>query len=132
MAMTVTNEQLVGNIEKIRASWTSDGSGAQSQSINIYGVILRVVTDPGSAAPTDNYGVTLTDANNIDLFASQGANRDTSNSEHFCPGLAFTDGTTTSVMPISHYGAATLAVANAGDSKTGEVVIYVKKADPPR
>ena len=132
MAMTVTNEQLVGNIEKITASWTSDGSGDQTQSINIYGVILRVVTDPGSPAPTDNYDVTLPDANGVDLFAAQGANRDTSNAEHFCPGLAFTDGTTTSVMPISHYGAATLAVANAGDSKTGEVVIYVKKADPPR
>src|SRR6478735_9624325 len=104
MAMTVVSTRQVGDLEAISCAWTSDGSGNQTQAIQVNGVILRVVTDPGATAPTDNYDVTLVDDYGLDLFAAQGMNRDATASEHFCPGLAFTDGTTTSVMPMAHKG----------------------------
>lgn len=125
MAMTIETTQL-GSIKRIIASWTSAANGSVTQSIHIAGTIMRVVTDPGATAPTDNYDLTLPDEFGLDLLAGQGANRDTANSEHFCPGVAFTDGTTTSVMPVAHCGNATLTIANAGDSKQGTIALFVK------
>lgn len=126
MAMTVTRTQN-GSIERINAAWTSAADGSQTQVVNIWGTILRVVTDPGSTAPTDNYDLTAPDEFGLDVFAGQGANRDTTNSEHFCPGVAFTDGTTTSVMPVVVCGDVTLTLATAGDSKVGTITIFVKR-----
>ena len=126
MAMTMTYAQNF-SVQRISAAWTSDASGDVTQSIIVDGVILRCETDPGSPAPTDNYDLTLPDEFGTDLLAGQGANRDTANSETFCPGIAFTDGTTTSVIPVAHVGAATLTIANAGNAKAGTIVLFVKK-----
>ena len=117
------------NFERKQIDWTSDGSGNYTKAITVVGVILKVVTNPGSAAPTDDYDVTLIDEDGLDLFAGQGANRDTANTEAFCPGMSLSDGTTTSVLPMSHNGAATLTIANAGDTKSGSVVIYIQSQD---
>ena len=119
-----------GNIERIEIRWTSNASGAFTESIPLHGVILRVVTDPGSPAPTDNYDVTLVDEFGLDLLAGQGANRDTTNTEAFCPGAPLNDGTTASVLPIGHLGNATVTIQNAGDSKAGTVVIFCKTGSP--
>ncbi len=124
--MTVTRTQF-GSIERINAAWTSDTDGSQTQVVNLTGVILRVVTDPGSTAPTDNYDLTAPDEFGLDVFAGLAANRDTANTEHFVPGVAFTDGTTVSVMPIAVAGNVTLTLANAGSAKVGSVTIFMKK-----
>jgi hypothetical protein len=117
----------VNGVQKITLTWTSDGSGAATVTTPpLNGVLVRVVTDPGPAAPTANYDLVLNDEFGLDLFAGQGANRHTTSSEHFCPGVAFTDGTTTSVTPITTCGAAaTLVVAAAGDTKSGTVVLFL-------
>ena len=107
-------------------AWTSDSGGNFTSNVKLDGLIIKVVTDPGASAPTDNYDVTLVDEFGLDLLAGQGANRDTTNSEMFCPGIVVTDGTNTSVMPMSHKGTATLTIANAGDTKNGTVSIYSK------
>lgn len=106
--------------------WTSNGSGDYTEAITLNGIILRVVTNPGATAPTDNYDVTLIGPDGEDLFNSQGLNRDTANTEQFCPGITFSDGTNTTVIPVAHAGAATLTIANAGASKVGTVTIYYK------
>lgn len=127
MAGTVTiNETQFGSVKRITIDWTTDGSGAASETVHIAGTILRVVTDPGSTAPTDDWDLTLTDEFGLDLLANRGANRDTATTEHFCPGVAFTDGTTTSVMPVAHYGPCSFAVANGGASKVGKTVLFIK------
>jgi hypothetical protein len=126
MAMTITRSQL-GSIERIQADWTSAVGGGQTQTIDVSGIICRVTTNPGSTAPTDNYDLTLVDEDGLDLFAGQGADRDTTNSESFCPGVPLKDGTTTSVVPVAHVGVATLTIANAGDAKVGKVLIFVKR-----
>lgn len=126
--MTVTRTQN-GSIERINAAWTSAADGSQTQVVNIWGTILRVVTDPGSPAPTDNYDLTAPDEFGFDVLggAGRGTDRDTTTTEHFCPGVAFTDGTTTSVMPVVVCGDVTLTLANAGDSKVGTITIFVKR-----
>lgn len=113
-------------IKKLVVDWTSSSGGAFTRSVTLDGAILRVVTDPSATAPTDNYDITLVDEYGLDLFISQGLNRDTANSEVFVPGASITDGTTTSVIPVCYSGTATLTIANAGDTKVGTVVIYTR------
>lgn len=114
-------------IRKVRLDWTSDSSGNASQTFgSIEGTIVRVVTNPGSTAPTDNYDMTITDEDGYDILAGQGSNRDTSTTESFVPGIPFTDGTTTSVAPVVVDGNLTLTISNAGATKDGSVVLYVR------
>jgi len=54
--------------------------------------LLKATTNPGATAPTDNYDITLTDADGVDLMGGTLANRDTANSEEALPyigGLAY-------------------------------------------
>ena len=111
-------------IQKYTASFTSTAGGGYTESIPIAGRILRVVTNPGATAPTDNWDVTLIDADGLDLFMGRGADRDTANTEQFCPGIPMTDGTNITTVPVVHYGTCTLTVTNAGASKAAVVTIY--------
>lgn len=109
--------------------WVSSSGGAASvaSAVPVSGAIARVVFIPSaSAAPTDNYDVTLTDSDGIDVLAGQGANLDTANASSVCPGVPLKDGTTTSVLLTVVDSILTLTVANAGDTKAGKVVVYVR------
>jgi hypothetical protein len=64
--------------------------------------LCAAVTNPGSTAPADNYDITITNADGIDLFGGALMNRDETNSEYAVPtiatgvkGCAFIDGTIT-------------------------------------
>lgn len=64
--------------------------------------LCAAVTNPGGTAPADNYDLTVTNADSIDLFGGALANRDESNSEYAVPtiatgvkGCAFVDGALT-------------------------------------
>ena len=43
--------------------------------------LYRVVTNPGTTAPTDNYDITVDDADGLDMCGGDCANRDTANTE---------------------------------------------------
>jgi hypothetical protein len=112
---TVAREDLGRGIEKITFSWLSDASGdADAGVAAVYGHIRRVVTNPGAAAPTDNYDIILNDADGVDVLAAGLGNRDTANSEQIFPDLG------TAVA-----GDLTLVVSSAGNAKNGTVVLYV-------
>lgn len=115
MAATVTYEGKY-KVRKITVAWTSDGSGDATGAVKIDGAIVRVVTNPGAAAPTANYDVTLIGPDGEDLAAGELADRHTSTTEQ----VFLTD------TPF-HYSATedvTVTIANAGDTKTGTVVLY--------
>ena len=129
MAGTVTETSSPGaayrkptdQINRVVVSWTSHTDGTADGTVNgINGTILRVVTNPGAAAPTDGYDVTLTDEDGIDVLAGLGADRDTANSENIVP-LDVTSG-----LPFVVAGALTLSVTNAGSQKNGTVSIYFR------
>lgn len=105
----------------------AESDGSYTETVNIWGTILRVIDDPGSTAPTDNYDITAVDEFGIDIFAAQRVDRDTANSDDICPGLPFTDGVTVSVMPVAVAGNVVFTIANAGASKVGNIVVIVKK-----
>lgn len=118
MAGTVTvTETTYKPIKKIKWSWTSTAGGAADLiTTNDYcGQVLALVTDPdGSAAPTDDYDVTITDSEGYDVLQGAGADRDTANTETATPAK-------TSVA----FGKLTLNVTNAGSAKSGTAVLYI-------
>lgn len=133
MAMTFTyddghdRKSQHGMIRKITATWTSDGSGdAAATTDKIVGYLLKGVTIPsGAAAPTDNYDITITDSDSLNVLgncADDLIDRDTANTEevHFL----ISDGTAgiSSHPPVC--SPLTVTVANAGDTKAGTIVLY--------
>lgn len=64
----------------------SDGSIASKETDKaIHGWITKVTTDPGTTAPTDDYDLTLSDADGVDVMGGALGDRDTSVSEQAMP-----------------------------------------------
>jgi hypothetical protein len=49
--------------------------------------LYKVITNPGSTAPTDNWDFTLSDSDGIDVMGGNGANRHTTTSQMTAPLL---------------------------------------------
>lgn len=79
--------EIVG--EKIVVTATGDASNGSFPStgtpIELNGFLVRVVTNPGATAPTDNYDVVINDENSVDVAQGTLANRDTANTEEVYP-----------------------------------------------
>ena len=119
MAVTAT-ETTHTSVKKIKLAWTSDGSGdATGATSSAYdGKVIALVTVPagGGSAPTDDYDITLTDSDSVDVLIGGGANRDTA---------------TTEVVAEASLGAVagsvlTFTVANAGATKAGTAYVYIR------
>lgn len=122
----------VRGIRKVIANWTSDDTtGAVTGSpIKLVGTLVKAVTNPGSAAPDANYDIALTDEDGVDVLAACQvtlANRHTANSEQVYFLVLDAAGTplAQSVHPVV-CGEITIAVTNAGDSKNGQIALYLK------
>jgi len=107
-------------VKKILIDWVSDdATGAVSVSTKkITGRIVRLVTDPGAAAPTAAYDVTLTDPEGLDVLKGLGADRSATVTEDV--NIVYTG---TSDHPYVNDVLA-LNITNAGNSKNGQVIIY--------
>lgn len=123
-----------GGVKKVLVSWTSDdATGAVTGTTRkIVGHLIKGVTDPGSAAPTDNYDIVITDEEGVNVLASciaasTLADRDTANSEEVYFFLKNADASPLS-MPAYPVvcDALTIAIAAAGNSKTGQLILYYK------
>lgn len=122
---TNAHQRVRGNISRIRYAWTCDASGNADGTTGfaVQGLLLAMETNPdGSAAPTDNYDVTVTvDDGAVDILGGAGANRHTS-SEQRCQPLA-SDGAT--IMPAPFIGKPKINVSNAGNAKSGVIDLYI-------
>lgn len=120
MAGTVTMAEVrYTAIKKITWSWTSTSGGAADGATTYAydGDLIGLTTDPdGTSAPTDNYDITITDSDGRDVLLGAGANRDTATTEHVV-------GTNLAAVAGSKL---TLNVANAGDTKKGVVVLWLR------
>ena len=122
-AGTVTiTEETYGTIKKIKFSWTS-GDGAEDgtasgQTSEVYsGKILGLATDPGSTAPSDNYTITITDEDSMDiLMGAAVGNRDTATTEYIL---------STSLGAVAN-DKLTINVSSAGTSKQGIAYLYIR------
>lgn len=117
--MSVTSTEItITSVKKVTFGWTSaaDGTASGTTTATFDGQIIGLVTDPGATAPTDNYDIVINDADGVDVLLGAGANRDTANTEY--------------VTGASLAGVAgsklTLSITNAGDSKVGVVILYIR------
>lgn len=122
MAGTVTQTRTAinSNTSKIVFTWESTAGGAADLSFSVVGWLVKMVTDPSATAPTDDYDITIVDEYGVDALGGAGLNRDTANSEQIYP--VGSSGQT----PVFLCGTHTFTVANAGATKAGVCVLYVK------
>jgi len=115
-------EETYGTIKKIKFSWTSGDGGedgtASGQTTYAYsGKILGLATDPdGVAIPTDNYDITMTDEDGMDVLMGGGADRDTANTEYVL---------STSLGAVAN-DKLTINIAAAGTNKKGIAYLYIR------
>ena len=124
-----------GSIRKVLISFTTDdttGSVACTTE-KISGELIKIVTDPGATAPTDNWDVVLTDEEGVDLSVHMDdvaiaalIARDTSNSEETYLPLEDTAGTGRIANWPVVCDKLTVTVNNAGNSKTGQIILYYR------
>jgi len=120
-SVTFTETVQIGAVKKIKAVWVSDdttgaASGATAYSYNGKVELLTTVPAGAGSAPTDNYDVTLTDEDAVDVLAGGGANRDTASTEQVL----------SSSLGACAAGVLTLNVTNAGNTKGGTVYVYIR------
>lgn len=86
MASSVTiTEKTWAPVKRIKFDWTAHTDGVVTgvaTTLAYTGKVVALTTDPDAGtAPTDNYDITITDSDGIDVLLGAGANRDTANVE---------------------------------------------------
>ncbi len=109
------------SVKKIKAAWVSDDAAgtASGTTTNVYsGKIVGLTTVPGGGAtqPADNYSVTATDADSVDVLMGGGATRDDTNAEHVLSAS----------LGMVVESKLTVNISAAGNSKTGTVYIFIQ------
>jgi hypothetical protein len=114
------NETKHAVCKRLVFSWTSDADGdAQIVTDGVYdGKLIMTVFVPGEDGdqPSDEYDVALVDSVGIDLFGGQGAN---------LSNTALSVATEAQTL-VACGERLTLNVENAGDTKSGTVVVYIR------
>lgn len=119
-SVTIT-EETFGSIRKVKFDWTAgtdaEAGTASGQTTKAYnGKILGLATDPGDPAPTDNYAITVTDEDGMDVLMGGGADRDTANTEYVL---------STSLGAVAN-DKLTINVAAAGSATKGIAYLYIR------
>lgn len=117
-------------IRKYTLEWTShtDGTVVLGTGHQINGEIVNVVFVPsGTAAPTNLYDVTLTDAAGLDVLGGLGANLSDTNASRISPVTSVTLNSVVYPRPtVVAEEQLTLNVSNAGSAKSGTIYLYVR------
>lgn len=122
LSVTQVNLGVPRHGRKVVASWTAHTDGSfTATEISLGGFVSKVVTNPGSTAPTDNYDITCGDPSDttLDVFGGALANRDTANTEQ---AYTVISGAT---MPV-YASTCTLQITNNSvNGATGTIEFYV-------
>jgi len=107
-------------VKKIKAVWTSDDTTGDvfGMTTQVYsGRFFGLITDPGAPAPSDNYTITITDDDGVDLLlGSASGNRDAADTQFIKEG----DMAGVAVSQL------TFNVSSAGNSKTGTIYLLIR------
>lgn len=119
-------------IRKVTCDFTTDDSAgtASGTTRKISGRLIKIQTDPGSAAPSANWDVVVTDEEGIDVLGKCQESaaliaRHTTNSEETYLFIKNIDATPIGIAAFPVVcNALTIAVANGGNSKTGQIILF--------
>ena len=118
--VTVTSKNR--GVAKYQMTCTSDASGDVNVDAipMVQGEIVSVHYSKGSAAPSDNYDVTMQDGNAVDILAGTGANLSNSIHTYAVPALS-------TYFPVFiEEGSYDLIVENLGNAKNCIVSVLVR------
>ena len=114
--------QAKNNLNVMKFAWTTVATGSfttTTSNMPVDGYIVMIETVPSStAAPTDDYDITLNNDDGYEVTGGNLANRDTANTEVVMPLL------NSEIVRFPNFGALTLAITNAGANKSGVVNVY--------
>lgn len=127
-AETFTYERVARGAEDfncLKITWKAAADGTKADGTIpaglVTGRLVMVVTNPGAVAPADNYDITITDSNGVDIAGGATQNRDTANSEAVQPlagSLAYPLG-----RPV--HGALTVGFTQQANANCeGEIYIF--------
>lgn len=111
--------------ERIVIDFVGDASGGSVPALsitNMAGIIDKILTNPGSTAPTDNWDIALYHPNDsgLDILGGALVDRDTTNSEVKAPVLSG------SSLNVAVNGTYSLAVTgNSVNSATGQIILEI-------
>lgn len=121
-----------GEVEIIAFAFIANAASAatvpSTSSSSVYpttraGYIIKVTTDPGSPAPTDDYDITLTDdTTGADLLGGEGTDRDTATSEEVVPKMGNAYGAN-----FANKSFTLNLTGNSVNSAKGTVYVYIAK-----
>lgn len=108
----------------VTVDWVGDASDGSvpTLSLDLKGYVLKVITNPGSTAPTANYDIALGDPEDsaLDAMATLLNNRHTSTTEQVYPLISG------AATPIFLNGTYSLAISNNSvNSATGRIIFYL-------
>jgi hypothetical protein len=130
-------QQIRGGVSQVQASWTSDSSAgtASATTQKIVGRLVKVVTVPGSPTPTNDYTVTITDRNGVNVLANCDktlAGNQTSSAP--AETYLFVKSEDSSPLSLAVHpvvgDALTIAVSGAGNSTQGQIFLYYEPVAP--
>lgn len=112
---------MLGNVEKITWAWTSGSAGEEITGTTTYphtGEVLRCYCVPGTGddTPSDQYDITVSDGDSIDVLLGYGANCSNASTAVIAFGGAVVGDTLT------------MSATNAGNSNKGTVILHLRKA----
>lgn len=123
LGIVTTTEETIGVVKKVRFDWQSEGAGdnagtATATTLNAYnGEVIRLVTIPdGTSVPTAAYDVTVNDDDGTDVLMGAGAGRSNSATEQVLASL----------LGCVANDRLSLNIANAGETKKGTVILYIR------
>lgn len=131
---TVSKQNYGSSMRGVKISWTASDAGAYT-AYALPAEILdyirgwwlcQLITNPGSTAPADNYGITLVNADSADILGGGGTSRDTSNSEVTYP-IVDANTTQRACVPVTSSSLTFTLTSVTNASCTGTVeFIFVK------
>jgi len=101
-------------------TWVSAADGTAScTGVDMHGRIVKVITDPGAAAPTADYDIVLNE-DSADVMGGALTDRHTSSTQ-----IAYPQKGTDAPGDVWVWGSVSAEVTAAGDTKGGEITIYL-------
>lgn len=131
-----------GGVSQIQAAWTSDSAtgSVSATTRKIVGRLVKVVTVPGSGGsePSNNYTVTITDQNGLNVLGS--CDKTLAANQLQAPA----GGAQETYLMVASYDTSpiavavhpvvcdqlTIAVSGAGNSKSGQIFVYFLPTAP--
>jgi hypothetical protein len=118
-SIVVTTSDIGGGVTKYSVAWTSSAGGVVSvtsfDAKRGHLMQAKFIPSGGGTVPTDQYDLTLVDADGADVLVSNGANLSATVASWYSPA-----------NPVYFEGGALIpTIANAGNAKVGTLVLLV-------